>query len=60
MGFRIKTKFQLNVDFNSETRSWKNSFPEFVFYECDDTYIKNNQKPDSKLLVQTDFVIYLI
>ena len=54
MGFRIKTKFQLNVDFNSETRSWKNSFPEFVFYECDDTYIKNNQKPDGKIFVQTD------
>ena len=54
MGFRIKAKYELNVDYNSETRTCKNSIPEFIFSECDDCFITNNQKPDTTIFVQTD------
>ena len=54
MGFRIKARYELNVDYNSETKRWTNSFPEFTFCNCDDRFISNNEKPDDTMFVQTD------
>ena len=44
MGFRIKARYELNVDYNSETKTWTNSFPEFTYCDCDDRFITNNEK----------------
>ena len=54
MGFRIKARYELNVDYNSKTGIWKNSFPEFTFCNCDDSFIRNNEKPDNTIFVQAD------
>lgn len=54
MGFRIKARYELNVDYNSETKTWTNSFPEFTYCDCDDRFITNNEKPDNTMFVQAD------